>query len=107
MTMRALIPRVTACRTAKPRIAKAMSRLAANTPDSRPGRSGRNEPAIAAASSAELDAGNAKVARSGHGRFSRPEIFTTRAASQRLNTLVIVGKTAPARGTAHTHTSDS
>jgi hypothetical protein len=50
-----------------------MSRLAANTPDSTPARSGRNEPAIAAASSAELDGGSAKAARSGHGRFRRPD----------------------------------
>ena len=33
-----------------------------------------------------------------HGRFSRPEIFTTRAASQRLKTLVIVENTAAAGG---------
>src|SRR3954462_5719023 len=103
--IRAFIPRVIACRTAQPRIENAMSRLAANTPDSTPARSGRNEPAIAAARSAELDGGNAKAARSGHGRFRRPEIFTTRAASQRLNTLVIVEKMAAAGGTATTSTS--
>src|SRR4029078_1475987 len=105
MTRGALKPRVIACSTAKPRMAKAMSRLAANTPASTPGRSGRKEPAIADASSAELDGGKVKAARSGHGRFRRPEIFTARAASQRLNTLVTVENTAAAGGTATTSTS--
>src|SRR5262249_16696130 len=91
---RLLIPRVIACKTAKASIAKAMSRLAANAPARTPRRSGKNEPAMAAARNPEVDAGNVKAAKSGHGRLSRPEIFTTRAASQRLNALIMVENTA-------------
>ncbi len=43
----------------------------------------------------------------GHGRFSRPENFTMRAASQRLNTLVMVASTAAAGGMAATRKSTS
>ena len=82
-----------------------MSRLAANVPNSTPRRSGRKEPAIAAASSPALNGGNVNAGRSGHGRLRRPEIFTMRAASQRLNTLVRVENTAAAGGTATTSTS--
>ena len=99
------MPRVSACSTAKPSIAKAINRLAANAPSSTPTRSGRKDPAIAAARNPALDAGRVKAVRSGHGRLSRAEIFTTRAASQRLNTLVTVEKTAAAGGTATTRMS--
>jgi hypothetical protein len=101
------IPRVIACKTAKPSNAKAMSRLAANAPARMPRRSGRKEPAMAAARKTGVDVGKVQAAKSGHGRLSRPEIFTTRAASQRLNTLVMVENTAAAGGTATTSTSIS
>ena len=84
-----------------------MSRLAANAPDRMPRRSGRKEPAIAAASKPEADAGNVSADRSGQGRVSRPRFSPTRAASQRLNTLVMVENTAAAGGTATTSTSIS
>src|SRR5215831_15223867 len=95
---RALIPRVIACKTAKPSIAKAMNRLAANAPESTPKRSGKKDPTMAAASRPELDVGRFKADKSGHGRLSRPEIFTIRAASQRLNRFVTVENTAAAGG---------
>ena len=72
-----------------------------------PKRSGKKEPAIAAASSPELAAGSVKFAKSGHGRLSRPEIFTIRAASQRLNKFVTVENTAAPGGTATTSMSMS
>ena len=43
----------------------------------------------------------------GHGRFSRPENFTMRAASHRLSTLVMVASTAAAGGMAATRKSIS
>ena len=43
-----------------------------------PARSGRNEPAIAAATSAGAMGGSASAERSGHGRRKRPEAFTMR-----------------------------
>ena len=54
-----------------------------------------------------LFVGNVQAAKSGHGRLSRLEIFTTRAASQRLSTLIMVENTAAAGGTATTSTSTS
>ena len=62
---------------------------------------------MAAASRPELDVGRVKAANSGHGRLSRPEIFTIRAASQRLNRFVTVENTAAAGGTATTSMSIS
>ena len=47
------------------------------------------------------------AASSGHGRFSRPENFTMRAASHRLSTLVMVASTAAAGGIAVTRKSTS
>ena len=60
---------------------------------------------MAAASHPVAEGGNVKAAKSGHGRFSRPEIFTTRAASHRLKRLVMVENTAAAGGTATTSMS--
>src|SRR5438445_10494907 len=82
-----------------------MSRLAANALESMPKRSGKKEPASAAASRPELDGGNVNAAKSGQGRLSRPEIFTIRAASQRLNNFLTVENRAAAGGLATTKTS--
>ena len=72
-----------------------------------PAISGRKEPAIAAASTKGVAAGNRMAARSGQGRLSRPEIFTMRAASQRLRSCVIVVSTAAAGGITTTRMSIS
>ena len=47
------------------------------------------------------------AASCGHGRVSRPENFTMRAASHRLSTLVMVASTAAAGGIAATRKSTS
>src|SRR5262245_50014532 len=102
---RLLSPRVIACRTAKPRIANAIRRLAANAAERTPKRSGRKDPASASASRPDAVGGKAKAGTSGQGRARRPEIFTIRPASQRLAKLVIVENTAAAGGTATTNRS--
>ena len=75
------MPRVIACRTAKPSNAKAMSRLAASSAETaRRARSGRNGAGDRGRRAAPaLDGGKRIAGRSGHGRLSRPEIFTMRA----------------------------
>ena len=52
------------------------------------------------ASAAMSGRGNVIAAICGHGRDSRPENFTMRAASHRVKTLVMVESTAAAGGSA-------
>src|SRR5665213_3376678 len=59
----------------------------------------------ASASVAVNSFGNDMAASGGHGRFSRPENFTMRAASHRLSTLVMLASTAAAGGMATTRKS--
>src|SRR5450756_2518192 len=63
--------------------------------------------ATAIASAAASVRGNVMAASGGHGRFSRPENVTMRAASHRLSTLVMVASTAAAGGMAATRKSTS
>ncbi len=62
---------------------------------------------MAAARPAAAVGANVIADSSGQGRVSRPESFTTQAASQRLNTLVNVENTPAAGGTASTSSSSA
>ena len=59
----------------------------------------------ASASAAATIGGKVMAERSGQGRASRPENFTTRAASHRLNRLVDSGEHAAAGGITSTRKS--
>ena len=62
---------------------------------------------MAAASRPGVKPGSVSEGRSGHGRRSRPDTFTMRAASHRLKTLSKVANTAAAGGMATTRISIS
>ena len=91
------MPRVIACSTAKPRMAKAMSRLAANTPREHADEIGQEGAGDARPRAATRCGGRQRQHRE-VGPWPRQPAgnFDARAASQRLSTLMIVVNTAAA-----------